>query len=170
MQLVPDPSAPVRRRAVQALLATLLLYALLVATHRGEFWPFSIYPMFSQAGDPWSRAVVRDVSAEGDSIRWSSYRSPGRLPGTAFALGPHDIVPIDLANFVFKTDAWTPERVEGLRTMFGNHLDAHTLLVMRVNGRLTASDSVLVKYVPYARLGADTTALHPNLSTRPVTQ
>jgi len=170
MKLLPDPSSPVRRRAVQAILGTLLVYGLLVATHKGEFWPFSIYPMFSQAGDPWSRAVVRDVSADVDSTKWTPYRSPDRLPGTAFALGPHDIVPIDLANFVFKTDAWTPERVEGLRTMFHDHLDAHTLLVMRVNGRLTSSDSIAVEYVPYARLGADTTALRPNLPTQPAAQ
>jgi hypothetical protein len=40
----------------------LLIYAVLVASHEGEFWPFSIYPMFSQAGNPWTRAMVIDVT------------------------------------------------------------------------------------------------------------
>lgn len=39
----------------------LLINILLVSTHRGEFWPFSIFPMFSQAGNPWSRGVVENV-------------------------------------------------------------------------------------------------------------
>ena len=170
MTLLPASSSPVRRRSAQALLLTLFVYALLVATHKGEFWPFSIYPMFSQAGDPWSRAVVRDVSAEVDSTAWTPYQAPDRLPGTAFALGPHDIVPIDLANFVFKTETWTPRRVEGLRTMFRGSLDNRSLLVMRVNGRLTPTDSIVVEYVPHAYLGPDTTALNPDLSTQPARQ
>ena len=56
-----------RRKALRITLGTLIVYALLVATHLGEFWPFSIYPMFSQAGNPWSRAVVREMPPGTDS-------------------------------------------------------------------------------------------------------
>lgn len=37
----------------------LVVYGLLVAIHLGEFWPFSIYPMFSQTGNPWTGAAER---------------------------------------------------------------------------------------------------------------
>lgn len=33
--------------------ATMVVFAVLVGTHEGEFWTFSIDPMFSQAGNPW---------------------------------------------------------------------------------------------------------------------
>jgi hypothetical protein len=150
------------RRAGRLLLGTFLVYGLLVATHRGEFWPFSIYPMFSQAGDPWSRAVVRDVSDAGEPPPWTASPLPN-VPGEPFALESLQISNIDLANFVSKTDTWTPERVEGLRSQFSDQLSDHTLLVMRVNGRMVEGDSVVVEYVPYVYLHSDSTALHPKL-------
>lgn len=151
------------RRAGRLLLCTFLVYGVLVATHRGEFWPFSIYPMFSQAGNPWSRAVVRDVSEADRPPPWTP-SSRRNLPGRPFALQSLRISNIDLSNFVSKTDTWTPQRVDGLRSQFSDHLADHTLLVMRVNGRMREGrDSVVVEYVPYVYLHADSSALHPKL-------
>lgn len=150
------------QRAGRLLLWTLVIYALLVATHRGEFWPFSIYPMFSQAGNSWSRAVVRDVSDEPSPLQWDT-TSLDSLPGRPFALRPNGVNNIDLANFVSKTEAWTPKRIDGLRSLFTDALSDHQLLVMRVNGRMTQADSVVVDFVPYVYIGADSTALHPSL-------
>ena len=42
----------------------------LLPSHEGEFWPFSIYPMFSQAGNPWTRAMVLDVTTTPDAELW----------------------------------------------------------------------------------------------------
>lgn len=150
-----------RRRTGTLLFGTLLVYALLVATHAGEFWPFSIYPMFSQAGNPWSRAVVRDVAGV-DAVPWDAV-SRDALPGAAFPLTEYGIDPIDLANFVSKTTTWDAARVNGLRTMFYDHVRSRDLLVLRANGRLAGSDSVAVEFVPYVLLQADTTVLHPRL-------
>jgi hypothetical protein len=150
------------RRAGRLLAGTLVVYALLVATHRGEFWPFSIYPMFSQAGNPWSRAVVRDVTDEPTPVRWETV-SLDSLPGEPFALRPHGVNNIDLANFVSKTETWTPKRVQGLRSLFTPHYRDRELLVMRVNGRLVGGDSVAVEFVPYVYLHADSSALRPSL-------
>ena len=58
------------RKGMKIIGITLLIYALLVAPHEGEFWPLSIYPMFSQAGNPWSRAMVLDVTDQPDSEVW----------------------------------------------------------------------------------------------------
>jgi hypothetical protein len=123
--------------------------------------------MFSQAGDPFSRAVVRDVSDEASPVQWDT-TAIGTLPGKPFALRPNGVNNIDLANFVSKTEAWTPKRVEGLRSLFTPHLPDHELLVMRVNGRMVEGDSVVVDFVPYVYMHADSTALHPDLRTEAV--
>lgn len=150
------------KRSVTALVAMFLAYGVLTATHLGEFWPFSIYPMFSQGGNPWSRAVVRDVTQGPDDVAWQVYARED-LPGAPFAVLPNGIDPIDLANFVSKTDRWDADRVAGLRRMFYDQLDARRLLVMRVNGRIDEQDSVAVEFVPYALIGPDTTAVNPSL-------
>lgn len=118
--------------------------------------------MFSQGGKPWSRAVVRDVSDD-DLHSWSSVGSSD-LPGESYPLLSHGVDPIDLSNFVSKTRRWDEARVRGLRKLFGEHqLEDRTLLVMRVNGRIEPDDSVIVEFVPYARLSADDTRLNEEL-------
>lgn len=152
-----------KRRSLHLLIGTLVVYALLVAPHEGEFWPFSIYPMFSQGGHDWSRAVVRELPEEAESpFDWAATTNEAGLPGEGFPLSRHGIDEIDLTNFVSKTERWTPERASALQHMFYDRLEGRALLVMRVNGRLEA-DSVEVEYVPYALLRADTTVLNPGL-------
>lgn len=155
----------VARKASLFLLATLSAYGALVGTNEGEFWPFSIYPMFSQGGKPWSRAIV--VEVEDDVIAWDTL-SANDLPGEPFGLLEHGIDPIDLSNFVSKTRTWDAERVRGLEHMFQEQrASAKNLLVMRVNGRLLPSDSVEVSFVPYALMTPTTTHLNPALDRGP---
>lgn len=172
---------PARRKAVRLLLGTLAVYALLVATHRGEFWPFSIYPMFSQAGQPWSRTVVRTVEAgafEAGAARWRE-TSLGALPGQPFALDLHGVDQTDLSNFVSKTRRWDADRTAALHALFDGQFypgqapekesvhegrgRGRSFLVLRADGRLTEADSVAVSFVPYALLRPDTTLLNPRL-------
>lgn len=162
--VVDMSSSTVQRRAARTILGTLLVYALLVATHLGEFWPFSIYPMFSQAGNDWSRAVVRVVPDDWDA-EWDSTDDPERLPGYGFPLIEYGIDGIDLANYVSKTDTWTVERTQGLHTMFRNEVDDYTLLVVRADGHMTEQDSVIVTYTPYALLDENQSTLNPDLPT-----
>lgn len=155
-----------QKRSARALLGTLLVYALLVATNLGEFWPFSIYPMFSQGGIAWSRAVVREVPD--DSVRWDPTRLDD-LPGDPYPLAQHGIDHIDLANFVSKTVVWDDERLAALRKMFGeDELDRHDLLVMRARGRIAASDSVILSFEPYVLLTKEETMPNADLPRRPV--
>ena len=133
----------------------------------GEFWPFSIYPMFSQGGIPWSRAVVREVDDDPTAVQWEALRA-SELPGRPYALLDYGISPIDLANFVSKSNTWHDERVRGLRRMFGEPvLEDRNLLVVRVNGRITEADSVDVTFVPYVMMTRDTTFLNPDLNRYP---
>lgn len=152
-----------RTKALRLVGIVLVGYALLVATHRGEFWPFSIYPMFSQAGTPWTRSLVHTVPAD-SSFSWTAKR-PGNLPGEPFPVDPHGINQNDIANYVSKTDTWTRERLRGLRSLFdASHDFRPPLLVMRVRGRLV-DDSVAVTATPLILFSNPETRLNPSLNT-----
>lgn len=153
---------PKYKRAIQIVGTVLAVYALLVATHLGEFWPFSIYPMFSQAGNPWTRAIVRIVPEDVEDPSWEAVRL-SELPGTPFAVGLHGLNQNDIANYVSKTEIWTPQRRRGFRSLFTSTYDFDKpLLVLKVRGTLSG-DSVSVRATPVLRLERDTTRLHPSL-------
>ncbi len=148
------------RRAFRILGVTFLAYGLLVATNDGEFWPFSIFPMFSQAGNPWARAVVRDVPP-GEAARWDTTLAAG-LPGTGYPLLDYGVDPIDLANFVRKTDRWTEARAAALRQMLAP-VPGSRLAVFRADGRIDEADSVRVSFVPVAFVTEGAVLLNPGL-------
>lgn len=153
---------PDHTKARRLLIGTIVVYALLVATHLGEFWPFSIYPMFSQGGRTWTRAVVRDVSETPDSLLWRTTTLED-LPGAIFPINPTGINQNDIANFIAKSSTWNAERVASLRKIFGDNLASNSLLIMRVQGRLDASRQVDVSYTPFIVLAPDTTRFNPTL-------
>jgi hypothetical protein len=152
--------------AARILGTTFLLYALLVATHEGEFWPFSIFPMFSQAGKPWTRAVVRVLPEEAVPVPWTAY-DPAHLPGTPYPLAPRGISAIDLSNLITNTRRWDATPVAVLRTLLRADQHDQALLVVRARGVIAPQDTVHITWEPFAVLTPDTTWLHPRL-TRPM--
>jgi hypothetical protein len=154
-------------RSAYIIIGTLAVYALLVATHRGEFWPFSIYPMFSQAGNPWSRSLVRELPPEVNSpeeLPWASV-ALGEVPGISYPLDPRGISQNDVANYISKTDTWSPDRIRGLRSIFAkNRTLSSPLLIMRVRGELV-NDSVAVQAIPVIAMMPDTTYVNPSLTS-----
>ncbi|SMD32975.1 hypothetical protein SAMN04488029_1336 [Reichenbachiella faecimaris] len=152
-----------RKQAGKILLIIFSINALLVATHKGEFWPFSIYPMFSKAGQPWTRALIREVSEVPDSLIWKTYNYPdlpGR-PATTEALG---IDNIDYSNFVCKTQNWNNQRVEALRYMIGeNHIKNKKLLVIKVQGQLTGTSGVSASALPFILFDQQDNHFNPQL-------
>jgi hypothetical protein len=141
----------------------LLVNVLLVSTHLGEFWPFSIYPMFSQAGNPWTRAMITEISDE-DSLTWET-TSREALNGTPVSVKSLGVDQIDYSNFVSKTQNWTTSRLEALRYMIGEeHIQDRNFVIFKVNGRLSESDSVVIEYTPQFLFAADTTILNPYLN------
>lgn len=137
-----------QEKSTRYLIAVFIVYGLLVAPHEGEFWPFSIYPMFSKAGNPWTRALVRDVTNTPDSLKWQSTDLQS-LNGSPVALQDYGVDQIDFANFVSKTKEWTPQRKQALQVMFGKgNIKDRELMVMKVNGRIVGDDSVTVEAVP----------------------
>ena len=143
---------------------SLLVYALLVAPHEGEFWPFSIYPMFSQAGNPWTRAMVLDVTTKPDSELWERQPLDNR-DSDVVAVGDYGVDQIDFSNFVVKTQNWTPSRRSALKEMFGTSaISDERWMVNKVRGELIGKDSVSIEITPYILLTPDSTYLNPNLS------
>jgi len=150
------------RKSIRIVGVTLLVYVALVATHLGEFWPFSIYPMFSQAGNPWTRTVVREVPDDATKIAWQS-TSLTALPGHPFPVVEHGISQNDIANYVTKTSEWTGRRTRGFRSLFArNHDFTRPLLVFKVRGALV-SDSVSIEATPMILMERDTTRFNPSL-------
>lgn len=147
------------------LLGTLLVYLLLVSTHLGEFWPFSIYPMFSRGGHDWSRAIVRDMSSSDPAIKWEP-STIDTLPGTPFALNDEGINQNDIANFVAKSAQWSPRRIAAMRKVFGAALDSKRLLLYRAEGHLEDDKRVTVTLTPFIFMTSDSTAFNPSLDIR----
>lgn len=153
------------RKYKKVTLVTLVIYGLLVATHLGEFWPFSIYPMFSQAGKPWKRAIVQDVTqAEVDSL-WKTTDKKG-LPGQTVALNKLNVNTNDIANSLFKTEIWSPEKQSGLRKLLQEKLNESNLLVYQARGSLSENNKPKVEFVPYIYLTSDTTLLNKDLKVK----
>lgn len=156
-----------KRKSSRYLLSVLVVYALLVAPHEGEFWPFSIYPMFSKAGKLWTRALVREVSSTPDSLKWQ-ITDLNHLQGSAVTLEDYGIDQIDYANFVSKTIVWDKERKLALQKMFGEgNIGDHKFMIMKVSGWLERKDSVVTCAAPLFLVTKDSVYSNPQLDLNP---
>lgn len=136
------------RRARVVLLAVLLTHAALVSTHRGEFWPFSIYPMFSRGGRPWSRSLVLDVTESAGEVSWSAVTELDALPGQVLPLRAHGVPQNDLAALLTASTDWSDARLRTLRRLLGASAETRRLLIVRADGRLDDGRGVIVEYTP----------------------
>lgn len=144
------------------LFAVFIINILLVSTHEGEFWPFSIFPMFSQAGNPWTRAMVVDVQRDGQDI-WAT-QPLDSVAARAVSLNEYDVDQIDYANFVSKTEIWTDRRIRALRRLFDiDRRPGEQWMITKVHGHLTETDSVVVEAVPLMLITSDSTYKNPDL-------
>ena len=128
----------------------------------GEFWPFSIYPMFSRGAHPWIRSHVREVDGAADPQLWR-VRTFDDLPGRPYPLNKRGIVQNDIANYIAKARSWDAQRVAGIRSVFEEDLRQTTLVLYRVDGSID-DDSVSVTFTPFLLMAPDTTYFNPNLT------
>ncbi len=150
-------TANLHKRTGKALAVLLCLYALLTATHQGEFWPFSIYPMFSKAGKPWVKVITRQISIHPKSIGWKIIINPNHLAGKPLALRKAGTNRNDLANYITQTRHWNDEYIRGLRALYNGAARNGPLLIYKVTGALNSTnDSVMVEYIPFLYLTTDT--------------
>lgn len=140
-----------------------LINILLVATHEGEFWPFSIFPMFSQAGKPWSRGVVENVQDSSRTDLWIT-KPIGEIEDRILPLEDYGIHEIDFANYISKTKDWNAKKINGLRSTFtiANYPD-QMWMATRVTGSIDDQGSVVIKAIPMFLFTADSTFKNPNL-------
>jgi uncharacterized protein with PQ loop repeat len=151
------------RKSFKILMAIFLVYGVLVATHKGEFWPFSIYPMFSQAGNSWTRALVRDVSSTPDDLIWKTVDLK-TLAGSPVQLANTGVSQIDFSNYISKTESWNANRKQGLIKMFNPaNIGQSCWIIYKISGRLSHQDSVIIKAVPFLLISTDTVQTNPNL-------
>jgi hypothetical protein len=146
-------------RAVRTLIASLVLGAALVASHRGEFWPFSIYPMFSRAGRPFTRTVVRQLAAT-EPID-AAPRPLSALPGIAFPLAHTDISQNDVASFAAPSARRGDAELGALAALFRSHTAGRRLVVFAVRGRLGGGE-VELSAQPLAELTEDSARFFPH--------
>jgi len=137
--------------------------SLLVTTHEGEFWPFSIFPMFSRGGHPWIRSHVRQVELRPGVAVWATSSDLYTLPGSPYPLREAGVNQNDIANFLFKTDSWSGRRVNAMRALFGSDLESQNLMIYRVDGSLDETGSVNVVATPFLLLTPDSTHFNPRL-------
>ncbi|MFP8488062.1 hypothetical protein ACKGJO_03100 [Gracilimonas sp. Q87] len=145
------------------LIWTLVVNIVLVATHLGEFWPFSIFPMFSQAGKEWSRGVVEQVSDSSRTDLWKT-KPITEIEDRVLPLKDYGIHEIDFANFITKTKVWNEKRLNGLRSTFQiDQYPGEMWLATRVRGYMNEQDSVVIEAIPMFLFTADSTIKNPHL-------
>jgi hypothetical protein len=136
-----------------AALALMVAYGALVASHGGEFWPFSIFPMFAKAGRVWSRAIVRDVGADFSGVRWSELE-PHELPGRPFPLDAVSIDQNDLSALVSPPgDRLDGARLGMLDRWFQEVRGDRHLVIYAAHGWFDGDGLVRVRYRPVALVG-----------------
>jgi len=130
------PSTATASRATKALIGVGIAHALLAATHGGEFWPFSIYPMFSRAGRPWARALVIEAGPSPLRQQLDAQYRLDDLPGTPLGLEALGIPQNDVSSLVQRADHWGVPEIAALKHLFGSLPCQHALIVLVVRGRL----------------------------------
>ena len=168
----PTSTAGTRTRALRVLAITLVIYIAAVATHAGEFWPFSIYPMFSRAGRPWTRALV--VQLEPDTpLQWGPWRLQG-LPGKPYPGSVSGVSTNDLSELIQRTTTWDEARVAVLYKLFATGIaEGRTLMLLRSDGHYNSGTfgetdgSVDIKLTGVVRFGPAGTGLNPELVSTP---
>lgn len=148
---------------------TLGVYTVSVATHLGEFWPFSIFPMFSQAGKPWVRALMVDITDAAEPPGWGPYTLTD-LPGVPYAGRSVGVSANDLAKFAKLTDNWTEERIKALRELYASPLaERRELMLLRARGRFEQGadgKSVVISLEGVIRLRQAGEQLNPDLEQK----
>lgn len=149
-------------KAGRILLSVFIVYAVLVATNRGEFWPFSIYPMFSSAEQPWIQAVVRDVPADpAGKMPWIPVEM-SQLPGDVVVLDERRVPANDVAALFQHSGRWTTPVADQLRALLGQAPSGgHAFVLFRVEEKRADEEKIRILCTPVAYLFPDSTRVNP---------
>jgi hypothetical protein len=144
-----DPVARFRALALSSLAA----YALLVGLHAGEFFPFSIFAMFSGAGRPWARATVRELKGEAAEPSCAPLLAD-ELPGEPFPIHSLGLDQNDLSKFLLPmAKGPAPTDLVLLEKMFDVAHSPRELVIYQARGARDPDGSVQVRYRALAAIG-----------------
>ncbi len=137
-----------------AVLTVFIIYGLLVATHQGEFWPFSTYQMFSQGGLPWSKPVL--VKLDEDSCSSARFTDLSDLDGQSVPLNRYGIDHRDFSNFTRHLNTPSQAESEALRHLLQPVLSDSPdgLCVIRIDAK-SAEDGVELHFTPVLFLNSE---------------
>lgn len=128
------------------------LQALLLPISRGEFWPFSIFPMFSGAGKDWSRAVV----TKNDDGLGGGSRSLSAMTQPVVPLDSIDVHQNDLSATLSRTSQANGTGAQALRKVFSRLPVGDVVILNMVRGQLVkdqlGNPQVQVTFEPQFRL------------------
>lgn len=146
------PSRRFQRLAIGVVVANFLL----IATHGGDFYPFSRFPMFSRAGRPWTVALVRSVTPE-EAQQPLGAVEESALPGQPFPIHRHHINQDDLSAVIRPMKApLTPEQTAFLAQYFQSVRGNAQLVLYRAEGkRAKQGGGVEVRFQPLAVMGPE---------------
>ncbi len=153
----PVRQGPLRRRPLhRAGMAVLVVWGvglLFAATHKGEFWPFSTYSMFSHAGQPWMRVVIRDVTST-PNTKGAVLDSLEHLEGDPLPLKPLGVLQKDMNRLFRVADGqWNPEQIRVVRSALSTPLSRQrVLLAYRIEGRPSPKGRWTVRAVPMLKI------------------
>lgn len=151
------------RRAAAAVIGMLVVYAVLVLANQGEFWPFSVFPMYSKGRESWARPLIIELPQTAGPEIWRA-RQLDELPGDVFSLFTKDVDEDRLRMVWNATETWTAADIVRLRPLIGeNNIRGRRLLVMDVRGEPAPDDGVSVICFPLAVLTEEGTLLNPSL-------
>ena len=141
-----------------------LLSTILVASHKGEFWPFSIYPMFSQAGNTWDRALLIEATPDDSTNIWADRPMDSIDQTRILSVKKLGVDQIDYSNFISKTESWTPSRIAALQKLFPESvLKGKKVMATKATGTLADGDSVSVVLTPLFLIHSDTIIVNPEI-------
>jgi hypothetical protein len=151
------------KKAIYLLIGILVVYAALAATHKGEFWPFSIYPVFSQGAQPWNYAIVRKVNLNSEDPVWTK-KTVKELRGVLIGLNQLGLTQTKLSGFFDKDRPPDEAKIQKLRNHFKNRLNDKNILIYKVHGQQTDKKSSfgVINFTPLILLKKDTTLLNTN--------
>ena len=148
-------AADARRRFKGLAIGIALVYAIIIVSADGEFWPFSKFPMFSRSGRPWTRAFVTEVSAAEAQVPLGEVWEK-EVPGKPFALHHHHINQDDLSAVVRSYKGpLQQEQTDFLATYFDRVRHERTLILYSVLGRFRPDRTVRERFTPIAIIGPE---------------
>jgi hypothetical protein len=143
------------RRFKWLLIGVVVTYVAMINLHHNEFWPFSRFPMFARSGTPWTRPLVRELSAEEASQPLAEVWED-QLPGRAFRLHAHHINQDDLGQVLRPmVDGMNQEQADFLARYFSDVRAKRLLVLYAARGSFRPDRSVQVRFRPLARMGPD---------------